>query len=70
MPAKRVASLNSNAINVARCGICQQWFNDHTTMLTHLQTHTDSLAAKNFNCGVCKKSFKEKWQLQRHEVSI
>ncbi|XP_057339134.1 zinc finger protein 260-like [Microplitis mediator] len=68
-PAKRGASLNSNAKNVARCGICQQWFNDHTTMLNHLQTHSDNLITKNFNCSTCKKSFREKWQLQRHELS-
>lgn len=38
-------------------------------MLTHLQTHSDNLTVKNFFCYICKKSFKEKWQLQRHEVS-
>lgn len=63
------AKFNYNELkNVARCGICQQWFSDHTTMLTHLQTHSDSLACKNFTCCVCKKSFKEQWQLFRHKV--
>ncbi|XP_063977254.1 zinc finger protein 665-like isoform X1 [Diachasmimorpha longicaudata] len=66
-PAKRQATNPSK--NVARCGICEQWFTDHTTMLNHLQTHSDNLTAKNFTCTVCRKSFKEKWQLQRHEVS-
>ncbi|XP_048513182.1 zinc finger protein 667-like [Athalia rosae] len=55
--------------NVARCGICLQWFNDHTTMLTHLQTHSESYVSKNFSCRICKKMFKEKWQFQRHEAS-
>ncbi|XP_076642973.1 uncharacterized protein LOC143353480 isoform X1 [Halictus rubicundus] len=55
--------------NVARCGICLQWFSDHTTMLTHLQTHSDNYTCKNFTCHICKKSFKEKWQLFRHEMS-
>lgn len=53
--------------NVARCGICLQWFSDHTTMLTHLQTHSDN-SHKNFVCHICKKSFKEQSQLLRHEV--
>uniref|UniRef100_A0A0C9R3P9 ZNF665_1 protein n=1 Tax=Fopius arisanus TaxID=64838 RepID=A0A0C9R3P9_9HYME len=66
-PAKRQATNSSK--NVARCGICEQWFTDHTTMLNHLQTHSDNLTAKNFTCAVCRKSFKEKWQLQRHEMS-
>lgn len=67
---KRGAPLNTNAFkNVARCGICFQWFSDHTTMLTHLQTHSDNYTCKNFTCHVCKKSFKEKWQLFRHEMS-
>lgn len=69
-PVKRNASLNSNTLkNVARCGICLQWFSDHTTMLTHLQTHSDNYTCKTFNCQICKKSFKEKWQLFRHEMS-
>ncbi|KZC07064.1 Zinc finger protein Xfin [Dufourea novaeangliae] len=55
--------------NVARCGICLEWFSDHTTMLTHLQTHSDNYTCKNFICHICKKSFKEKWQLFRHEMS-
>lgn len=59
----------STSKNVARCGICLQWFNDHTTMLTHLQTHSESYTYKSFNCRVCKKTFKEKWQLLRHEVN-
>ncbi|XP_015606237.1 zinc finger protein 569 [Cephus cinctus] len=68
--AKRNSQLNSSGSkNVARCGICSQWFSDHTTMLTHLQTHSDSYVYKSFSCRVCKKSFKEKWQLLRHEVS-
>lgn len=54
---------------IAKCGICSQWFGDHTTMLTHLQTHSDNYNCKNFTCHVCKKSFKEQWQLVRHEVS-
>ncbi|XP_033347323.1 zinc finger protein Xfin-like [Bombus vosnesenskii] len=69
-PLKRNVPLNTNAFkNVARCGICLQWFSDHTTMLTHLQTHSDNFTCKNFMCHICKKSFKEKWQLFRHEVS-
>lgn len=69
-PPKRNVPLNTNAFkNVARCGICLQWFSDHTTMLTHLQTHSDNYTCKNFTCHICKKSFKEKWQLFRHEVS-
>ncbi|XP_029173642.1 zinc finger protein 569-like isoform X2 [Nylanderia fulva] len=52
--------------NVARCGICLLWFSDHTTMLTHLQTHSDN-SHKNFVCHICKKSFKEQSQLLRHE---
>ncbi|XP_053971385.1 zinc finger protein 567-like [Hylaeus volcanicus] len=65
-PPKR----NTNTFkNVARCGICLQWFSDHTTMLTHLQTHSDNNTCKNFTCHICKKSFKEKWQLFRHEMS-
>lgn len=68
-PLKRNVPLNTNAFkNVARCGICLQWFSDHTTMLTHLQTHSDNFTCKNFMCHICKKSFKEKWQLFRHEV--
>ncbi|XP_076619124.1 uncharacterized protein LOC143340737 isoform X1 [Colletes latitarsis] len=68
--AKNNASLNTSAFkNVARCGICLQWFSDHTTMLTHLQTHSDNYTCKNFTCHICKKSFKEKWQLFRHEMS-
>ncbi|XP_046484480.1 zinc finger protein 595 [Neodiprion pinetum] len=59
----------STSKNVARCGICLQWFNDHTTMLTHLQTHSESYVYKSFSCKVCKKTFKEKWQLLRHEIS-
>lgn len=53
--------------NVARCGICLQWFSDHTTMLTHLQTHSDYVH-KNYVCHICKKSFKEQSQLIKHEV--
>lgn len=53
--------------NVARCGICLLWFSDHTTMLTHLQTHSDN-SHKNFVCHTCKKSFKEQSQLLRHET--
>ncbi|CAG5106464.1 Similar to ZNF808: Zinc finger protein 808 (Homo sapiens) [Cotesia congregata] len=67
-PAKRTSLSTNVNKNVARCGICQQWFNDHTTMLNHLQTHSDNLNIKNFNCSSCKKTFREKWQLQRHEV--
>lgn len=71
LPSKRNVSLNTNAFkNVARCGICLQWFSDHTTMLTHLRTHSDNYTCKNFTCHICKKSFKEKWQLFRHEVYI
>lgn len=70
LPSKRNVPLNTNAFkNVARCGICLQWFSDHTTMLTHLRTHSDNYTCKNFTCHICKKSFKEKWQLFRHEVS-
>ncbi|XP_012226103.2 PR domain zinc finger protein 5-like [Linepithema humile] len=58
----------SNSKNVARCGICQQWFGDHTTMLTHLQTHSENFSYKSFTCQICKKSFKEQWQLLRHEI--
>ncbi|XP_050446343.1 zinc finger protein 836-like [Cataglyphis hispanica] len=59
---------NSSGLkNVARCGICLQWFSDHTTMLTHLQTHSDN-SHKNFICHICKKSFKEQSQLLRHET--
>ncbi|EFN85388.1 PR domain zinc finger protein 5 [Harpegnathos saltator] len=54
---------------IAKCGICSQWFGDHTTMLAHLQTHSDNYNCKNFTCHVCKKSFKEQWQLVRHEAS-
>lgn len=54
---------------IAKCGICSQWFGDHTTMLTHLQTHSDNYNCKNFTCHLCKKSFKEQSQLTRHEVS-
>ncbi|KAL6267694.1 hypothetical protein P5V15_000766 [Pogonomyrmex californicus] len=53
--------------NVARCAICLQWFNDHTTMLKHLQTHQTA----NYNsyvCQVCNKSFKEQSQLSKHEA--
>lgn len=69
-PSKRrnVPVNNSAFKNVARCGICFQWFSDHTTMLMHLQTHSDNYTCKNFTCHICKKSFKEKWQLLRHEV--
>ncbi|XP_012276780.1 PR domain zinc finger protein 5 [Orussus abietinus] len=68
-PIKRNPFSNANASkNVARCGICLKWFGDHTTMLTHLQTHSDNYVYKNFSCRVCKKTFKEKWQLLRHEV--
>ncbi|KAL2721386.1 zinc finger protein 354A-like isoform X1 [Vespula maculifrons] len=72
--AKRNASIHSLQTsgiskNVARCGICLQWFDDHTTMLIHLQTHSDFYTCKNFTCHICKISFKEKWQLFRHEVS-
>lgn len=56
--------------NVARCGICSQWFSDHTTMLTHLQTHSDSYSHKSYVCHVCKKSFKEHSRLLKHEVSL
>ncbi|XP_033338765.2 uncharacterized protein LOC117227541 isoform X1 [Megalopta genalis] len=66
-PAKKRAS--NEFKNVARCGICFQWFSDHTTMLTHLQTHSENHTCKNFACHICKKSFKEKWQLLRHETS-
>ncbi|XP_046821178.1 zinc finger protein 354A-like isoform X3 [Vespa crabro] len=72
--AKRNASIYSLQTsgvskNVARCGICLQWFDDHTTMLIHLQTHSDFYTCKNFTCHICKISFKEKWQLFRHEMS-
>lgn len=68
--SKRNASLNTEAFkNVARCGICLEWFSDHTTMLTHLKTHSDNYTCKNYTCHICKKSFKEKWQLFRHETS-
>lgn len=53
--------------NVARCGICLKWFNDHTTMLMHLETHSDN-SHKNYMCHVCKKSFKEHSQLLKHEA--
>ncbi|XP_066582940.1 zinc finger protein 569-like [Prorops nasuta] len=55
--------------NVARCGICLEWFNDHSTMLAHLKTHSDNLSCKTYNNQKCKKALKEKWQLSRHEVS-
>ncbi|KAK0164102.1 hypothetical protein PV328_002765 [Microctonus aethiopoides] len=69
-PAKRSALINNNSPkNVARCGICQEWFNDHTTMLNHLKVHSENVFPKNFSCTTCGKSFKENWQLQRHERS-
>ncbi|KYM98152.1 hypothetical protein ALC62_11143 [Cyphomyrmex costatus] len=61
---KRISGGNKN---VARCGICSQWFSDHTTMLTHLQTHSES--HKSYTCHICKKSFKEQSQLLKHEAS-
>ncbi|KAG5307757.1 ZN845 protein, partial [Pseudoatta argentina] len=61
---KRISGGNKN---VARCGICSQWFSDHTTMLTHLQTHSES--HKSYTCNICKKSFKEQSQLLKHEAS-
>lgn len=63
--AKRISGGNKN---VTRCGICLQWFNDHTTMLTHLQIHSES--HKNYTCNICKKSFKEQSQLLKHEVNF
>ncbi|EZA60516.1 hypothetical protein DMN91_009963 [Ooceraea biroi] len=62
------SSANFSRQNVAMCGICLQYFSDHTTMLTHLQTHSNSYSVKSFACHVCKKSFKEQWQLLRHEA--
>ncbi|XP_012531158.1 zinc finger protein 271 [Monomorium pharaonis] len=59
--------ISSGHKNVARCGICLQWFNDHTTMLTHLETHSDN-SHKNYTCHICKKAFKEHSQLLRHEA--
>ncbi|XP_024893789.1 zinc finger protein 85-like [Temnothorax curvispinosus] len=59
--------ISSGHKNVARCGICSQWFSDHTTMLTHLQTHSDN-SHKSYMCHVCKKSFKEQSQLSKHEA--
>jgi len=63
---KRISGGNKN---VARCGICLQWFSDHTTMLTHLQTHSDN-SHKSYICHICNKSFKEQSQLLKHEVSL
>lgn len=80
-PAKRNNTSKTSPVNkkVARCGFCMQWFNDHATMLKHLQTHSDDLSGnamqqdnsgvKSFTCRICKKSFKEKYLLTRHEVS-
>ncbi|XP_043480219.1 zinc finger protein 84-like [Leptopilina heterotoma] len=69
-PVKRKIVLNSSSIkNAVRCGICLQWFNNRTEMIAHLQTHSDSFKPKSFCCKVCTKSFKEKWQLTRHEAS-
>lgn len=62
--------ISSGHKNVARCGICLQWFNDHTTMLTHLQTHSDNYTHKSYICQICKKSFKEQSQLLKHEVRL
>lgn len=70
-PVKRKIVLNSSSIkNAVRCGICLQWFNNRTEMIAHLQTHSDSFKSKSFCCKVCTKSFKEKWQLTRHEVRL
>ncbi|KAF7991820.1 hypothetical protein HCN44_010621 [Aphidius gifuensis] len=46
-PAKKQNNNSNSLKNVARCGICQQWFNDHTTMLTHLQTHSDNITVSH-----------------------
>ena len=62
---KRISGGNKN---VARCGICSQWFSDHTTMLTHLETHSEF--HKSYTCNICKKSFKEQSQLLKHEVNF
>ncbi|KAL0121760.1 hypothetical protein PUN28_006908 [Cardiocondyla obscurior] len=59
--------LSAGHKNVARCGICSLWFSDHTTMLKHLQTHSDNYS-KNYTCHTCKKSFKEQSQLLKHEA--
>ncbi|KAI4494473.1 hypothetical protein M0802_008965 [Mischocyttarus mexicanus] len=72
--AKQNASMHSLQTsgvnkNVSRCGICLQWFDDYTTMMVHLRTHPEFYTCKNFTCPICKISFKEKWQLFRHEVS-
>lgn len=63
---KRISGVHKNV----GCGICSQWFSDHTTMLTHLQTHSDNYSHKNYICHVCKKSFKEQSQLLKHEVRL
>lgn len=59
--AKHISGGNKN---VARCGICLQWFSDHTTMLTHLETHENYC----HKCSICKKTFKEQSQLLKHEA--
>lgn len=64
-----IKSISGGHKNVARCGICLQWFNDHTTMLTHLETHSDN-SHKNYMCHICKKAFKEHSQLLKHEVRL
>lgn len=70
-PIKRSAFLNSNTSkNAVRCGICLQWLSNRTEMISHLQTHSDSYLPKNFRCGVCTKTFQEKWQLTRHGVRL
>ncbi|XP_011859864.1 PREDICTED: zinc finger protein 184-like [Vollenhovia emeryi] len=64
-PTKRTTGGHKN---VARCGICLQWFSDHTTMLTHLQTHSDNYTHKSYVCQICKKTFREQSQLSKHEA--
>ncbi|XP_015186330.1 PREDICTED: zinc finger protein 528-like [Polistes dominula] len=67
--AKQNTSLQTSNenMNVSRCGICFQWFNDYRTMMIHLRTHPEFYTCKNFTCPICKISFKEKWQLSRHK---
>ncbi|XP_066928088.1 uncharacterized protein [Clytia hemisphaerica] len=62
-------SLRKRDVNIVYpCPVCQRTFKGKTYLITHLETHAESIS-KPYRCSICQASYDNVTDLERHHLS-